>query len=50
MTKIHTKIVIGMKSGAVERDEWHDYDGPVAYCGGGADESADSNRVNFISC
>ena len=31
--KIHTKVVIDMKSGAVERDEWHDYDGPVAWCG-----------------
>lgn len=31
--KIHTKVVIDMKSGAVESDDWYEYDGPVARCG-----------------
>lgn len=36
MTKVYTKIVLDMNSGAVERDDWHDYDGPLAHCGSGS--------------
>ena len=33
MTRIHTHVVVDMKSGAIERDDWHDYDGPTAEAG-----------------
>lgn len=40
--KIYSKIVISLKTDQVLYDEWEEYSGPIAYCGGGSKGGGDS--------
>ena len=45
--KIHTKIVIDLASGEVIKDEFYDYDGPVALAGGGSPPAQPSTTTQI---
>lgn len=44
--KVHTHVIIDIKTGDVEHDDFFDYEGPVALCGGGSHSTSVDKEYN----